>query len=417
MRVNYSSVLVYRMVRKVILYKIFKCSYIICNFCFRYILDACLGDSGGPVLYWTGRYWEQVGVVSYTYHCGRAGYPGIYTRISPYWEWMENVLNQKREYIEPQDPSPFPTTTTTRFTKTPRPTTKRTTTTTTTIEFTGSSTDDVATLETTTVKSTNTSRISTTWTSSSASTRRTTTEPIVKKTYTCPGDIDNCGCSMTNVIATQKSQNSSSKVRIGEDAHPYSWSMIVSLQINGKNHDCTGTILSDSFILTSAQCALKITNDTNTAVVAGIHHLYQQPISNHIVDQIHIHEDYTIQNPYVHDIAILHLDKPLALKTEPIFSTICLSENKTSHSEETSELIVVGWKHSNSPHQTSDVTQQVLIQSIIDRNRLCFDSYYYNDIYQFCAGIKQNYTGKLKKKLYIHNCYSCVFSSSRYVYR
>ena len=81
-----------------------------------------LGDSGGPVLYWTGHYWEQVGVIGYNFHCGRAGYPGVYTRLSYYWQWMETILNMNREYLEPQDPSPFPTTTTSR-----RPTITRTT--------------------------------------------------------------------------------------------------------------------------------------------------------------------------------------------------------------------------------------------------------------------------------------------------
>ncbi len=92
-----------------------------------------LGDFGGPILYWTGHYWEQVGIIGYNFHCGRAGFPGIYTRLSYYWEWMETILNANEEHLEPQDPSLFPTTTTTTRSTITRTTTRRTTSTSTTL--------------------------------------------------------------------------------------------------------------------------------------------------------------------------------------------------------------------------------------------------------------------------------------------
>ena len=60
-----------------------------------------LGDSGGPILKWTGRYWEQVGIVSYGDGCAEPGKPGIYTRLSYYYDWISDILQQDNEFIEP----------------------------------------------------------------------------------------------------------------------------------------------------------------------------------------------------------------------------------------------------------------------------------------------------------------------------
>ncbi|WNI22024.1 serine protease [Streptomyces sp. ITFR-16] len=49
--------------------------------------DACQGDSGGPLVA-QGR---LVGLVSWGNGCAKAGYPGVYTRISAAIGWMENA--------------------------------------------------------------------------------------------------------------------------------------------------------------------------------------------------------------------------------------------------------------------------------------------------------------------------------------
>ncbi|HEV7863777.1 MAG TPA: trypsin-like serine protease, partial [Acidimicrobiia bacterium] len=43
--------------------------------------DACFGDSGGPLLIGRGTTWRQIGVVSFGLGCGRAGHPGVYSRL------------------------------------------------------------------------------------------------------------------------------------------------------------------------------------------------------------------------------------------------------------------------------------------------------------------------------------------------
>ena len=47
--------------------------------------DSCQGDSGGPMVDSEGK---QVGIVSWGYGCADEGYPGVYTRVSHYYDWI-----------------------------------------------------------------------------------------------------------------------------------------------------------------------------------------------------------------------------------------------------------------------------------------------------------------------------------------
>ncbi|XP_032687892.1 proclotting enzyme-like [Odontomachus brunneus] len=51
--------------------------------------DACQGDSGGPLLHQLGNgRWVNIGIVSWGIRCGEPGYPGIYTRVNSYLDWI-----------------------------------------------------------------------------------------------------------------------------------------------------------------------------------------------------------------------------------------------------------------------------------------------------------------------------------------
>lgn len=56
--------------------------------------DSCQGDSGGPLITQEGEKWLLSGIVSYggsdTQLCGAPNYPGIYTKVSSYIDWINS---------------------------------------------------------------------------------------------------------------------------------------------------------------------------------------------------------------------------------------------------------------------------------------------------------------------------------------
>lgn len=58
--------------------------------------DACQGDSGGPLMLarmqQDSYLYYQIGIVSYGFKCAEPGFPGVYTRVTSYLQWIENNI-------------------------------------------------------------------------------------------------------------------------------------------------------------------------------------------------------------------------------------------------------------------------------------------------------------------------------------
>lgn len=57
-------------------------------------MDACEGDSGGPMVTLYGDTWFLVGLVSWGEGCGHLDKLGVYTKVSNYIDWIDKVREE-----------------------------------------------------------------------------------------------------------------------------------------------------------------------------------------------------------------------------------------------------------------------------------------------------------------------------------
>ena len=56
--------------------------------------DTCNGDSGGALLSSAlGNTWSVIGVTSFGVDCARPDFPGVYTRVDRYLDWIQQNLD------------------------------------------------------------------------------------------------------------------------------------------------------------------------------------------------------------------------------------------------------------------------------------------------------------------------------------
>lgn len=55
--------------------------------------DSCFGDSGGPLVVSRGDGYVQVGIVSWGPQCGNPLFPGVYTRVASFADWIETTMS------------------------------------------------------------------------------------------------------------------------------------------------------------------------------------------------------------------------------------------------------------------------------------------------------------------------------------
>jgi secreted trypsin-like serine protease len=56
-------------------------------------IDTCQGDSGGPLLYKFNGVYQLIGLVSWGNGCGVTGYPGVYTYVNYFRNWIKRNTN------------------------------------------------------------------------------------------------------------------------------------------------------------------------------------------------------------------------------------------------------------------------------------------------------------------------------------
>ena len=60
---------------------------------FLNIFQTIQGDSGGPLFFCDAKC-EQIGIVSFGIGCAEAKYPGVYTRVSKYINWIDKIVKK-----------------------------------------------------------------------------------------------------------------------------------------------------------------------------------------------------------------------------------------------------------------------------------------------------------------------------------
>eukprot|EP00092_Neocalanus_flemingeri_P004950 GFUD01005323.1.p1 GENE.GFUD01005323.1~~GFUD01005323.1.p1 ORF type:complete len:601 (+),score=163.41 GFUD01005323.1:149-1951(+) len=150
------------------------------------------------------------------------------------------------------------------------------------------------------------------------------------------------------------------------------WPWIVSVQQSEADdswtHQCGGSLITLSTVLTAAHCPLIMVQrrERNMKVVAGDNHLKNNSDNagrqEALVADYHIHPDYkwTISHDYNYDVAILVLARPLAL-TEYV-RTVCLPPAPFPSSQEDDRaMVVAGWGKDEHGEHGNDLRTTTLV--------------------------------------------------------
>jgi len=71
-------------------------------FCAGYMsggMDACVGDSGGPLICVENDKPVLRGVVSWGYKCAQQNFPGIYARVATVTEWVNQEISARVDAV------------------------------------------------------------------------------------------------------------------------------------------------------------------------------------------------------------------------------------------------------------------------------------------------------------------------------
>ncbi|XP_037774309.1 serine-rich adhesin for platelets-like isoform X2 [Penaeus monodon] len=338
--------------------------------------DTCSGDSGGPLFtqLCDGR-WAQLGIVSYGFECARPSKPGVYTKVSAYFDWIETNSGGPTISVAistttapPSVVSTTPTITFTMPTTAMSPVTSVAPIITSTVATTFAESTSIATatsaapattstepssLQTSTEISTNSSSTTSIENSSVITTTMTessSTCSLTRKYY------EDCGVASVSVA--------SSRIVGGADASSgeFPWQVGLATEFPGGGGSCGGSLIKTNWVLSAAHCFFDKNGNAAISVVVQYGSINLATATEVTAVRYIIHRDYNASS-FLHDIALVELPQALDYANDPNVQPICLGEEEDYNFG--GKVVATGWGDlSYDTKETPEILQEVVLDLI-----------------------------------------------------
>uniref|UniRef100_UPI00398E4B37 transmembrane protease serine 9 n=1 Tax=Pristiophorus japonicus TaxID=55135 RepID=UPI00398E4B37 len=307
-------------------------------------VDSCQGDSGGPmVCEESPGKWFLAGIVSWGEGCGRPNKPGIYTRVTTIQDWAQHTMLQSNA---------------------------------------------ITPLAKTTEQAPSVNRSTTVFNARkevqcTASTFKCSDNSCIDKhNAECDGVTDcatrsdetNCNCGTAPLMV-------GTRIVGGTSSAPGEFPWQISLQLLYNGHVCGGTLISTNWVVTAAHCFLTQKDLNRWFGYLGTQRRSGLRGTKVIFKRIIIHPSFSFAN-LDYDIALLELDKPVALSK--VIQPACVPSSSHRFSEGI-RCYISGWGTTAEAGFLSYMLKKAEVDLISDR--LCQKLYGYQiSPRMFCAG-------------------------------